>query len=64
MKTKDYSFNPAIYFDIKIDYEDISPEEFSKRINESLAKLDDFANESEILKNQIANNLLNLDYEV
>ncbi|WP_288247122.1 class I SAM-dependent DNA methyltransferase [uncultured Prochlorococcus sp.] len=64
LKTKDYSFNPAIYFDIKIDYEDISPEEFSKRINESLAKLDDFANESEILKNQIANNLLNLDYEV
>ena len=35
LKTKDYSFNPAIYFDIKIDYEDISPEEFSKRINES-----------------------------
>ena len=64
MKTKDYSFNAAIYFDIKIDYEDISPEEFSKRINDSLAKLDAFANESEILKNQIANNLLNLDYEV
>ncbi len=64
LKTKDYSFNAAIYFDIKIDYEDISPEEFSKRINDSLAKLDAFANESEILKNQIANNLLNLDYEV
>ena len=63
IKEKNYSFSAGQYFDVKIEYTDITPEEFEakmKGFEENLTKL--FA-ESRILETEIQNNLKGLRYE-
>jgi len=63
IKQKNYSLSAGQYFDIKIEYVDISPEEFNakmKAYQENLSKL--FA-ESKELEKEIMENLKGLKYE-
>lgn len=60
---KNYSFSAGQYFEIKIEYTDISAEEFSEKMNEYEENLKGFFEESKKLEEEIFSNLKNLKYE-
>ena len=63
IKEKNYSFSAGQYFEVRIDYTDISPAEFAAKMNgyqENLANL--FA-ESATLETEIKKQLAGLKYE-
>jgi type I restriction enzyme M protein len=53
IKAAGYTFNPGAYFDVSIDYVNISAEEFSWRISESKARLTELFTESGKLEKDI-----------
>lgn len=59
---KNYSFSAGQYFDIKIEYVDISVEEFNNKINESQKKLQTYFEQGSILQENILVNLRNLTF--
>lgn len=63
IKEKNYSFSAGQYFDIKIEYVDITPEQFTKKINEYKNNLDELFIESRNLENEINKQLKNLKYD-
>lgn len=63
IKEKNYSLSAGQYFEIKIEYIDITPEEFSTKIDSYNKNLDDFFKESNILETEIQNQLRGLKYE-
>lgn len=63
IKDKNYSFNAGQYFDIKIEYVDITKEEFNKKISECRDNLSDYFKESKQLESKIFQNLDKLKYE-
>lgn len=62
IKEKKYSFSAGPYFDVKIDYVDITPEKFEERINEFKTKLDSLFDESRNLELEIQTKLVELKY--
>lgn len=60
IKEKNYSFSAGQYFDIKIDYVDLSAEEFDARINLYLHTLAENLDESQKLGIEILNQLQSL----
>lgn len=60
IQEKGYSLSAGQYFDIKINYVDISPEEFESRMNGYRLKLTELFNESRVLEKEILENLENL----
>lgn len=58
-----YSLSPGQYFDIKIEYVDISEEEFKKQINEYSEELRQLFKESDDLQREILDKLGKLKYE-
>jgi len=62
IKMGKYSFNPGGYFDVKIDYVEISPEEFTKKVSESKAKLTKMFEESKKVEEEILSCLRGLIY--
>ncbi len=63
IKKKKYSLSAGQYFQVKIEYVDISKDEFDKKISKHSKNLDDFFNESNNLETEIQKNLMTLSYE-
>lgn len=63
IKDKNYSFSAGQYFDVKIEYVDISAEEFSAKMKNFEDNLIKLFEESRTLETEIQNNLKGLLYE-
>ena len=62
IKEKGYSLSAGQYFDIKIDYVDITAEEFNKRMSDYKRKLTDMFKESHRLEEEIMKQLESLNF--
>jgi type I restriction enzyme M protein len=60
---KNYSFSAGQFFDVKIDYTDITPEEYSVKIDNYKSTLQNLFNESRKLESEIHKQLGDLKYE-
>ena len=63
IKEKNYSFSAGQYFEIKIEYIDISKEEFEERMKRYETNLHKYFTESKELENEILQKVGNLKYE-
>jgi len=63
IKEKNYSFSAGQYFEIKIEYTDITPNEFEEKMNGFENNLTKYFEESKKLENDILENLKRLKYE-
>jgi len=62
IKAKNYSFSAGQYFDVKIEYVDITPEEFQAKMDTYTSTLDSLFSESRKLENEIKKQLVGLKY--
>ncbi len=60
---KNYSFSAGQYFDIKLEYTDITPEQFSEKIKKYEVNLSGYFRESRQLEEQIFSQLKGLKYD-
>jgi type I restriction enzyme M protein len=60
---KNYSFSAGQYFDVKIEYTDITPEQFTIKIKNFSNNLNDLFNKSKELDELIKSNLKGLNYD-
>jgi type I restriction enzyme M protein len=63
IKEKNYSFSAGQYFDVKIEYVELSPEEFEEKMSLYKANLTALFDEGETLEEKIMNHLEVLKYE-
>lgn len=63
IKEKNHSFSAGQYFDVKIEYTDITPEEFSVKMNDFKSNLNKLFTESKVLDTEIQMQLEGLKYE-
>ena len=63
IKEKNYSFSAGQYFDVKIEYKEITQEEFNNSIKEYKFKLEQLEKESNNLYSNIIKSLEDLKYE-
>lgn len=63
IKEKNYSFSAGQYFDVKIEYTDISPEEFKEKMNTFKNNLNNLFSESRSLEEEIKKQLEGLSFE-
>lgn len=63
IKAKNYSFSAGQYFEVKIEYTDITPQEFENKMKSFENNLSELFKESKALENEIQNNLKGLRYE-
>lgn len=63
IKTKNYSLSAGQYFEVKIEYVEITADEFETKLKCFEKNLENLFAESEILENEIQNNLKELNYE-
>ena len=63
IKEKNYSFSAGQYFEIKVEYKDITAEEFNEQINEYKNKIKELTKNSNDIFDEILNNLEGLKYE-
>lgn len=63
IKAKNYSLSAGQYFEVKIEYVDISQEEFENKIKGFEEKLKGLFEESKVLEKEIQGNLKSLKYE-
>jgi type I restriction enzyme M protein len=63
IKEKNYSLSAGQYFDVKIEYTDISPKEFEKKMEDYKVNLNSFFGESRNLEKEIQKQLAGLKYE-
>lgn len=64
IKAKNYSFSAGQYFDVKIEYTDITPAEFEAKMTGFKTNLDKLFTESKDLEAEINNQLASLKYEL
>ncbi|MBK8622848.1 MAG: SAM-dependent DNA methyltransferase [Saprospiraceae bacterium] len=63
IRDKNYSFSAGQYFDVKIEYVDITAEEFETKMRGFQENLDRMFDESRVLETEIQKQLKLLDYE-
>jgi type I restriction enzyme M protein len=63
IKEKNYSFSAGQYFEVKIEYTDITPEEFEEKMKGFKSNLDNLFAESKTLEKEIQKQLNRLKYE-
>ncbi len=63
IKEKNYSFSAGQYFDVKIEYTDITPKEFAKKLESYKVNLDSLFAESKKLEKEIQKQLNSLNYD-
>ncbi len=63
IKEKNYSLSAGQYFEVKIEYTDITPEEFTAKMGAFENSLNDLFTESKTLEKEIQDNLKSLKYE-
>jgi len=61
---KKYSLSAGQYFDVKIEYVDITPEQFSEKIKNITDNLDDLFVQSNLLESEIKKQLSGLKYDL
>ncbi len=59
---KNYSLSAGQYFEVKIEYVDITPEEFAKKMKDFTDNLEDLFSESHTLEKEIKKQLAGLKY--
>ena len=62
IKAKNYSLSAGQYFEVKIEYTDITPEAFAAKMKTFETNLSELFNESKTLELEIQNNLKSLKY--
>lgn len=60
---KKHSFSAGQYFEVKIEYVELTPEEFAEKMNEFSARLDELFAESRRLEDEIKTQLGRVQYE-
>jgi len=63
IKDKNYSLSAGQYFDVKIDYVDITPEQFAEKMQAFTDNLDNLFSQSRDLEAEIKQQLAGLRYE-
>ena len=63
IKEKNYSFSAGQYFDVKIQYVELTKEEFDKKMNDYKNNLTNLFKKSENLENKIKQNLEDINYD-
>lgn len=63
IKEKNYSFSAGQYFDVKIEFIELTPEEFESKMNLYKTKLNSLFEEGKILENEIKNQLEEIKYD-
>ena len=63
IKNKNYSLSAGQYFDVKIEYVDITPEEFAAKMQGYTQNLEELFKESHTLEEEIKKQLAGLKYE-
>jgi type I restriction enzyme M protein len=63
IKEKNYSFSAGQYFEVKIEYTDITPAEFDAKMNGFKANLDSLFAESKTLEKEIQKQIQTLKYD-
>ena len=63
IKEKNYSFSAGQYFEVKIEYTDITPKEFETKMNGFKTNLDNLFSDSKTLEKEIQKQLNGLKYE-
>ncbi|MDH4394619.1 MAG: class I SAM-dependent DNA methyltransferase [Limnobacter sp.] len=60
---KNYSLSAGQYFEVKIEYSDLTPTQFAEKLNGFSERLNDLFNESAVLEQEIKKQLAGLRYE-
>ncbi|MCH1920624.1 type I restriction-modification system subunit M [Shewanella sp. A3A] len=63
IEDKNYSLSAGQYFDVKIEYVDITPEQFAAKMKSFTSKLDDLFSQSRELETKIKEQLAGLKYD-
>ena len=63
LKAKNYSLSAGQYFEVKIEYVDISADEFTTKMNDFESNLESLFSESKSLEKEIEKNLKSLKYD-
>jgi type I restriction enzyme M protein len=63
IKEKNYSFSAGQYFEVKIEYTDITPEQFVKKMDDYKKNLNEFFAESKKMESEIQRQLNGVKYE-
>ena len=63
LKEKNYSFSAGQYFEVKIEYVELTQEEFNNKMATYKANLNKYFNENKILEDEIGKSLEELKYE-
>jgi type I restriction enzyme M protein len=63
IEAKNYSLSAGQYFDVKIEYVDITPEKFAEKMQGFTSNLDNLFNQSRELEAEIKKQLAGLNYE-
>ncbi|MDV7105395.1 class I SAM-dependent DNA methyltransferase [Vibrio sp. TH_r3] len=63
IEAKNYSLSAGQYFDVKIEYVDITPEQFAEKMQGFTSNLDSLFSQSRELETEIKNQLAGLNYE-
>ena len=64
IEAKNYSLSAGQYFDVKIEYVDITPEQFAKKMQGFTSSLDSLFNQSRELEAEIKKQLAGLKYDL
>ena len=64
IEAKNYSLSAGQYFDVKIEYVDITPEQFAEKMQGFTTNLDSLFNQSRELEAEIRKQLLGLKYDL
>jgi type I restriction enzyme M protein len=64
LKQKGYSFGAGQYFETKIEYSELSPEEFDEKIEATKSRLEKMFRESKSLENKLFEKLSSLEYDL
>ncbi len=63
IEAKNYSLSAGQYFDVKIEYVDITPEQFTEKMQGFTGNLDSLFNQSRKLEKEIKKQLAGLKYD-
>ena len=63
IQAKNYSLSAGQYFEVKIEYVDITPQEFEEKLNGFKSNLSELFSEGKLLEKEIEKNLEGLSYE-
>ena len=64
IKAKNYSFSAGQYFEIKIEYAELTQEQFAKKIQSFTDNLDSLFKQSHELETQVKSHLQRFEYDI